>query len=553
MSEVRLVVREADRDWSGTIHGGWADRAIAALSADPMTLTELEAACARFAKRTPTHPFFANLSPGLCDEPYDAGIDIIDLVARLVVVESTYSSPESKGEVSYHDGENATDTWLPYHLADDWLLTSDRTWWRAVAEERRRGRTAGPPRDARAVFYGRPLLEFIARETFAAFGRRKTINGSQPADDSQGPDQRTEKDFTYAALKQIHAAWLLTPRHDLGGVCPREVALERHNHLTWDLQDQCERWTLLQKPPPGLDKSSFGFRYGGFGTHELVKYYDLVRELLWYCWERLVELEKTQTADNGPEALTVGDFLTSEVPRLETVRDQWLDTPDQECHGRTPRSIIDRERARLPEGMSGHEAIIDPDCPCCQMLADMPGPMFWNLDGYNMDDDFAFDIYRRPREEWEAEQRRHEEFNKRFEAEQAERLRLGVTESGAGHADEKSVWSSSFTVADSADVPLGIRMFGIGCRLAELITDIRNQPGEPASAIPRQPLIDQLNRDFGNMRELLQTSEPSVAEALIHPVLERFSESLANVASARPDLSPKCESLTSSLAKFLDP
>ncbi len=30
MSEVRLVVREADRDWSGTIHGSCADRAIAA-------------------------------------------------------------------------------------------------------------------------------------------------------------------------------------------------------------------------------------------------------------------------------------------------------------------------------------------------------------------------------------------------------------------------------------------------------------------------------------------------------------------------------------------
>ena len=131
--------------------------------------------------------------------------------------------------------------------------------------------------------------------------------------------------------------------------------------------------------PPGLDESSFAFRYGGFGTHELVKYYDLVRELLWSCWDRLVELGKTQPATNGPESLTVGDFLTSEVPRLESVRDEWLDTPDPECHGRTPRSIIDRERARLPEGMSGHDAIVDPDCPCCQMMADMPGPVFWHL------------------------------------------------------------------------------------------------------------------------------------------------------------------------------
>jgi hypothetical protein len=33
-----------------------------------------------------------------------------------------------------------------------------------------------------------------------------------------------------------------------------------------------------------------------------------------------------------------------------------LDSADPECHGRTPRAIIDRERARLAEGMSGHDA-----------------------------------------------------------------------------------------------------------------------------------------------------------------------------------------------------
>ena len=51
MSEVRLVVREAKCDWSGTIHASCADRAVAALSADPVTLEELELATERFAKR----------------------------------------------------------------------------------------------------------------------------------------------------------------------------------------------------------------------------------------------------------------------------------------------------------------------------------------------------------------------------------------------------------------------------------------------------------------------------------------------------------------------
>ena len=48
MSEVRLVVREQDRDWSGTIHGSCADMAVATLSADPLTMDELEAAVRRF-------------------------------------------------------------------------------------------------------------------------------------------------------------------------------------------------------------------------------------------------------------------------------------------------------------------------------------------------------------------------------------------------------------------------------------------------------------------------------------------------------------------------
>jgi hypothetical protein len=176
-----------------------------------------------------------------------------------------------------------------------------------------------------------------------------------------------------------------------------------------------------------LAESSAAFLYGGFGTHELVKYYDLVRELLWSCWNRLNTLADSPQSGQQPAVLTVGDFLTIEVPRLETVREAWLDTPDPECHGRTPRSIIKRERARIPEVISGHEAMVDPDCPCCQMLADMPGPTFWHLDGCNNDDDFALDTCHQTREQWEQERREWDERSRRFDAEWAERKRLGVT------------------------------------------------------------------------------------------------------------------------------
>jgi len=559
MSETRLIVREAECDWSGTIHASCADRAVAALSADPVTMEELEAATERFAKPIPKCRFFANLSPGLCAEPYDAGLVVIDLLARLVVVDSTYSSPGPEGSVWYHDGQCCTKTALRYHLADDWLFSSDGDQWKHVAEERRRKRAARPIRDARRVFYGRPMLEFVARESFAAFARRDEIavDASRLTDEEITPEpwpgqERSASPF-YDTLKQIHAAWLLTPRDDLGGACPREVALDRHDHIMWDLQDRCEQWSRLGEGPRGLTESSDAFQYGGFGTHELVMYYDLVRQLLWSCWEQLTELAQSPTVGHRPEWFTVGDFLATEVPRLERVLEAWLDTPDPELDGRTPRSIITHERARLPEAMSGHDAVIDPDCPCCQMMAEMSGPGFWHLDGSGMDDEFAFDIYRGTREEWEEERRGWEEHSRRFDAEWSERKRLGITDSTPREDGSSACWSRSFSVDHTADLPLGVRVFGVACQLAELIVGLRGGADREATTPEAQRHIDQLNRDFGNLRELLQSSDSSLAEALVDPVLRRFAETLDTAVAARPDLALQCESLTNNLHKLLDP
>jgi hypothetical protein len=232
---------------------------------------------------------------------------------------------------------------------------------------------------------------------------------------------------------------------------------------------------------------------------------------------------------------------------LEKVRDQWLETPHSETRGRSPRSIIDRERARLPEGVSGSDAMIDSDCPCCQMMAETSGPWIWHFDGSGMDDDFAFDTRSRTRDEWDANQRKWEEFNRRFNAEQAERERLGVKSSSPNEDGSNAVWSRSFSVGDTADLPLGIRVFRIGCQLAELIVGLRAEFDRESTPEETQTHIDQLNRDFGNLREILQTSDGSLAESLLTPVLDRFRLSLDEVLSARPDLVAKCEGVTDEL------
>ena len=286
--------------------------------------------------------------------------------------------------------------------------------------------------------------------------------------------------------------------------------------------------------------------------HELVKYYDLVRELSWSCWDRLAASGLAPPASNETEMPTVDAFVASEIPRLVFVRDQWLDTRDPECHLRTPRSIIDRERARLPESVSGEDAMTDPDCPCCQMMSDLPGPTFWHYDCSAMDDDFAFDLYCQTRDEWEQDHRSSEEFRRRFEAEMRERQCLGVPDCAPGGDDGASIWSSSYCVGETADVPLGIRLFGLGCHLAELIVQLRGEADRASASAEIQQLINQLNRDFGNLREILNTSGPALADALFNPVIDHFGNTLGDVAMTRPDLGPKCDSLTNSLATLLD-
>ena len=608
MSEVRFILRDAHRTVSSTWHGSCADAAVAALSADPETIEELEVAIERFMKPWGDGRWFRCFCGSIDDEPYDAGLVVIDLAARLIAVESSYSSPGREGMVWYHNGKCGTDTPIRYRLADEWLVTWDIEIWHRTAEERRQTRAARPPLDARAVLFGRPLVEFLAVECFAAFARREEIAQAtrakwiadwkertlrwpdwaqrdpssipSPAGDgspgvrdpetmtleelapSTSPGQERYASPFYDALKDIHVAWLMTPRADLRGEMPREVLLAQHDHISSDLSSRCEQWSRLDFCPRGLDTTSHAFRLGGFGTHEIVVYYKLVRELLWSCWERLTELAQSPNAALRPDLLAREDFLATEVPRLERVRDNWLNMPDPECHFRTPRSIIDRERQRLPEELSGAEAMHDPDCPCCQMLAELPGPTFWHLDGSSMDwGEFAFEIYHRTREEWEAEQRDYEEFSRRCDARDAERRRLGVDDPADGRHPAGSVWSRSFSLADSPDVPLGIRLFGIGSHTAELIADLREPPRKNASptgherpdTVDPQPRIDQLNRDFGNFREVLTGAEAALAESLLEPVLARFTETLDAVAADRPDLVPKCGALAAMLEYFLEP
>ena len=134
----------------------------------------------------------------------------------------------------------------------------------------------------------------------------------------------------------------------------------------------------------------------------------------------------------------------------------------------------------------------------------------------------------------------------------SERERMGLPISTSGGDDGTSVWSACRAVGDTADVPLGMRLFRLGCDLARLIVQLRDNAdrdavaaGDPATDQPAQSGLRQL-------REILQASEPSLAASLFDPVIDRFGETLDNISAARPDLASDCDSLREHLLTFLD-
>ena len=584
MSEVKLVLRDSIREISCVWDCENVQRVIAALSADPMTIDELENGLQRFINAG-SLALAHDIQLRLDDEPWDSGLIVVDIPARLVIAQCSHFVPNRAGTVRYHDGTKATRIEIGYDLADDWLIATNSDSWIELANDRRNRRLQVEV-DTRAVLYGRPFIEFVARECFSNFPRREIIlqnarvrqamesrarvrhqsmdgllsaatagalawselddDAEDSADDEltlliPARDERSSSPFN-DTLKEIHARWLLTPRADLQDQIPRDILLVDHEHRMRDMEQRCDQWSRLQECPPGLQISSHAFQYSGFGTHELVKYYDLVRELLWSCWHQLFEMHQTGAPSQRPASISECDFLVLEIPRLEQVREEWLDAPDPDFDGRTPRSIIDRERARIPEVVSEHEAMIDPDCPCCQMLAELPGPMFWHLDASGMDQEFAFSIYERTREDWDAHQEECAQMDLEFAGELSDSTDATCQGATSEASHSESIWSRSFSVADSGQMPSIVRLFGFGGHLGELTVDLREQPNS-------RHAIDQLHRDFGNLREVLNSSDQNT-QSLVGPTILRFTETLDDVAERFPDLEAKCSDLIRQLQAF---
>ncbi len=363
MNDLTLNLTDDDGTRHQRVHPATAERFLAALSADPRNVGELEDAVRRYVHGDAAPHFVADLRPGVSQRPGRAGLVWIDLGARLIAYEATSIDITRAGWVAWHNGIESTAIRIPFRLADDWLLIDDIATCQAHAAARRQRQAR--VRDTRRVLYG-ALAEYLVDAVAAT------------------------REPTPQAIRRIHAAWLMEQRSDLHEQSPRDVLLRHREHIDCDIENQAQRWARIGSNPPPLRRDSSAYRQGGYGTHEIVLYYELVRSMLHACCERVRSTRGTID-------------LAAEIEWLAAFQQEWLHTPQhQELNGRSPTQVIGYERSRLPFALTGLEAMADCTCPICQAMAADDTPVFMHLDSLFMDPDFAFSFHT-TRQAWEEE------------------------------------------------------------------------------------------------------------------------------------------------------
>ena len=230
MSEIKLNLLDSHTLLTATVHGSVGDALVAALSAEPETIDELEAALKRFEKceTIPASSLHRKQRGPIDDQPWDAGILVIDLPARFVAFESTYSHPTHRGKVDYHNGKHSTGFPLSYFLADDWLFRRSIENYKVRCNERIKEHEAAPSLDTRSILYGEPLHQFI-------------VENVQLLDTTTKRRRKQHRE----AVVDIHRRWLMTPRDDLNGQSVREILFAKRDLIDFDLNSRMLKMEFL--------------------------------------------------------------------------------------------------------------------------------------------------------------------------------------------------------------------------------------------------------------------------------------------------------------------
>jgi hypothetical protein len=500
MDTFRLTVRTADGMWKEEVDSWTSVVVLAALSAEPESITELAEAVRRYL---PDHQLFDRgpqaREASVAEE--EGAWCLVDLQGRTVVAGKEFDLPEPRG--AYQAGEDDHAKGYPIVWLDtppDWRFREEGDDWRTEVETRASARAAASPLDTRAVLFGRRLLEFVANGILAAAGNE--------ADEARD----------YERTRALHAQWLMTARADLGGRTPREVLLAERNRIGCDLEHRSEQWSRQGHAPPALPRDSNAHRFGGFGTIEVVFYFDLVRSLLNHAWELARQ-------EDRPTAATM-------VQRLGEFRDHWLSEPNEGTSmSMTPAEMIGLERRRMPIASDGSH--LHCDCPICQADGAFgSGPTFLCFDGHHLEleEEFAFSLIE-SRGEWEREQEEYRKFSEEMDRKRGERAAVGTDDSDPF---TDSVWQESYVnwkaLCGSEAGPLK-GFVALGFPLAELTNNLRDRPGGT-------DLLRLLNGAYGRLR----ASQDSVAA---ESTAAELRDALETVCGKFPELTAKCADLQS--------
>ncbi|WDQ14952.1 hypothetical protein [Rhodopirellula sp. P2] len=373
------------------------------------------------------------------------------------------------------------------------------------------------PRTDRAFLYGSPMLE-----TFATRILEAGCDGRLPGEDF---NDREADNALHGLTVEVHMDWLMTPRADLSGRCPRVLLHGAHDWsdaVIWGQQQRFENGVAMIAAPDDV----VGYDDAPMGREEMILYFDLCRELIqagWsWCERESNEEWEGDASDDRRERL---------IACLSAVRDAWW---DQSYEGGSPPSfIVECSRRRVPrgsevpiEGMDGIESeehVADCDCPICDMMASgLFGVGFTSLSGdhLELDNEFAFSTYEF-REDWQREQNDYLAFSEEMDRKQA----LGDAGIAAGESEAEeyaSAWSSPMSDQGLPGDPRG--HLKLSFRLAEIIGDWK-QAGAADETIKR------LNRSFHNYRECTE-DERANAKVVLQATLEE-------VAAMSPPLLPK--------------
>lgn len=562
MKKIRTIVRDGEGNtWTGVLYLESAERLIGSLSSDPNTMTELVAGFQQFEQPGFSYTLAEGLigfQATLVQKPLGAGMLLLDLAGKRIAYEASDWVAYDDGEVNFHDGQAQSAIMVPYRLHEDWEVSNTLEDWERISKSRAK-RFKGNQLEARAVLYGPALMRHIVSQVRLWIPEIADLH---------------DYDEVWEAMNEIHEAWILSERDDLGGMTPRRWMMKHLAHLTTNLEDRCRSWNETGFEPPQIQPDSIAYRFGGIGRHESILYYDLIRHLLHVCWKRhAVDSDAPQVV--GSELQEV-EFLTSEANR-------WLNEPIPEFFGKSPRSIIERERVRLPELLDPCESVIDCDCPICAMIAEAPGKNFWHMDDSYIpfESPFCMDEFC----DWEGDEDDDSEDDLEnddtiVEDDEDESPSLEDAPHTSPVSPSKarqpllpsldrvfqsigpvtqSIPSSESGLADNSM----LRMFLVGTKLGELIDRLKQMENrdkdfrdgartmshsEKESPSGRQcrSQIDALMRQWGNLREVIQGKDGN-RDSLVDPVMDQLRGSIDDILEADPNLELLCVAVQRSL------